>query len=290
MLQCAEVRARSGVRPVGVRYAATMISVRRAALPVALALACVRSEPSAPTLPPASAPVPPPASATAIADPVGVAPEMLRTSLLEPGDPEAKCSSNGYHLARCLQARAHPQVAFHWDLYWDEYETDEHGNGTTPSPSQLRARRDRVIARLRADGATQILDSTSPASVWVIAPYPAVRGALALPDVQHATVSCDPEDREFCACERLRVDQCPEHAFCQPVRGQPEDLAGRCMAPQALAGCTRAEGCSDAMTRAAGPDGRRWLFPSGCRPDQPGWRGLGYRIDLPPLPPDCAGP
>ncbi len=222
--------------------------------------------------------------------PVGVDPALLRTATLAPGDPEAKCSVNGYYLARCLQARAHPEVPFLWDLYWDDLTYDGHGNTRTYSESEQSERRARVLTRLRADGATEILGGASPSSVWVIAPHPRIRGALALPDVQHATVSCAPDEREFCACEPLRGDQCPEHAFCQAVNGQLEDREARCMGPRTLAGCTRAEVCGDMGSYALDPEGRRWRFFSTCLPEQPGWRGMGYSMHLPPLPPDCAAP
>ena len=108
-----------------------------------------------------------------------------------------------------------------------------------------------------------------------------------MPEVQHVEVACSDEDREFCACARLRVDQCPQHAFCQLIHGQPRDPTGTCMQPGELAGCTRIAVCSDAVTHAIDPTGRVWQFPSSCKPAQPGWRHSEQRLD--PLP-DCPAP
>jgi len=265
-----------------------MLSPRLAAL-FATALACTRPTPAPqPPRPPPpvrhdpTPPQPPPPTDISY----GVGPEVLTYARLEAGDPEAKCTDDGPARARCLQARAHPDVPFFWILYWDEYGHDKHGNGVAYSQHTLLARRQRVVERLRADGASQILDSKA-SSVRVIAPHRAVRGAMAMSEVAHVTVSCAEEDKDFCACERLRIDQCPQHAFCNSVHGQPRDPAGACMGPRELAGCTRAEGCSDSMTHAIDPTGRSWLFPSSCQPQQPGWRHPERRPQ--PLP-DCPTP
>jgi len=230
---------------------------------------------------PAAAPEPGPPAAGAPPEPVGVDPSLLTTSELAPGDVEVKCHAPHY-LARCLQARAHPEVRFSWFLTLDEYATDERGDQVRYGEAALREHKRQVIDRLRADGAVEIDENWGPESIWVVAPHPAVRGAMGLPQVRMVTPSCADDDHEFCACERLRVDQCQAHAFCQDLRGRV-----RCRDPLQLAGCTRAEACNDSVTHAIDPRGVKWEFHNSCVPDQPGWRSLGSAIDMTTGEPRC---
>ncbi|MCY1055811.1 hypothetical protein [Nannocystis sp. SCPEA4] len=244
------------------------------------ALACARPvEPGPPASPPAVGVPPEPVGVPP--GPVGVDPSLLATSELMPGDVEAKCHAPHY-LARCLQARAHPEVRFSWILSLDVNTTDERGDQVALGEAALRERWQQVIDRLRADGAHEIGENWGLDSVFVTAPHPAVRGAMGLPQVYMVSPSCAEDDHEFCACERLRVDQCLAHAFCQDVRGLP-----RCREPAVLAGCTRAEACADSITHAIDPGGGKWEFPSSCLPDQPGWRSLGFAIDMTTGEPRC---
>ncbi|MBZ5713642.1 hypothetical protein [Nannocystis pusilla] len=232
------------------------------------ALACARPAEPAPPASPAAGVAP---------EPVGVDPSLLTTGELAPGDVEAKCPSPLY-LARCLQARAHPEVRFTWSLAWDEHRTNERGDQVAYTESEMLARRQQVIDRALADGVREIYPRRSRLSeVILVGPAPAVRGAMALPQVRVVTVNCADDDREFCACERLRVDQCAAHAFCQEVHGLL-----RCREPAALAGCTRAELCQTAIGHAYDPGGTLWQFSSGCLPDQPGWRPVGWTGETPP--------
>ncbi|MDC0670405.1 hypothetical protein [Nannocystis radixulma] len=233
------------------------------------ALACARPvEPGPPAAPPVTSAPP---------EPVGVDPSLLTTSELAPGDVEAKCLSPLY-LPRCLQARAHPEVRFTWSLSWDEYRTNERGDQVAYTESEMLTRRQQVIDRALADGVREIYPRRSRLSeVILVGPAPAVRGAMALPHVRMVTVNCADDDREFCACERLRVDQCAAHAFCQEVHGLP-----RCREPAALAGCTRAELCPTVIAHAYDPKGVLWQFSSGCLPAQPGWQPVAWTEATPP--------
>ena len=246
-----------------------------------LVLACARAgEPARTEAPPTGARL---EGKTEIVEPVGVDPSLLVSAELAPGDVEAKCHAPSY-LARCLQARAHPQVRFTWTLVFDEYWTDERGDHVAYTEAEKLARRQRVIDRLQADGAREIHTYSSLWSVLVVATHPQVRGAMALPEVDMVEVSCADDDREFCDCGRLRVEQCRAHAFCGEVHGYPN-----CREPLILAGCTRAELCTDSMSRARDPRGVMWQFRSGCFPDQPGWEPLGSAIDMVTGEPRCPG-
>lgn len=262
--------------------------IRAAAGWLSLALACARAgEPARIEAPPTEGE---PARTEAplegkkeIVEPVGVDPSLLVSAELAPGDVEAKCHAPSY-LARCLQARAHPQVRFTWTLVFDEYWTDERGDQVAYTEAEKLARRRRVMERLQADGAREIHTYSSLWSVLVVATHPQVRGAMALPEVSMVSVSCADDDREFCDCGRLRVEQCRAHAFCGEVLGYPN-----CREPLTLAGCTRAEVCTDSMGRARDPRGVMWQFRSGCYPDQPGWKPLGSAIDMVTGEPRCPG-
>ena len=252
-------------------------SVACAGLGLCAAVTCARPvEPGAR----AATPEPPVAVVEAI-EPVGVDPSLLTTSELAAGDVEEKCHAPHY-LARCLQARAHPEVRFSWILTLDEDATDERGYQVRYGAATLRQHKRQVIDRLRADGAVEIDADWGAESILVTAPHPAVRGAMGLPHVRMVTPSCADDDHEFCACERLRVDQCQAHAFCQDVRGRV-----RCRDPVQLAGCTRAEGCNDSVTHATDPRGVKWEFHNSCVPDQPGWRSLGSVVDMTTGEPRC---
>lgn len=194
-------------------------------------------------------------------EPAGVEPALLERAELQPGDVEEKCR-DAFYLARCLQARAHPEVRFAWTLAWNERGAGE--------DERLRQE---VIDRLHADGVQEVVTDSWAWSVLVIASYRQVRLAMSLPHVSMVTVGCAEDDQEFCACDRLRVDQCEAHAFCQEVYGWPN-----CQEPPTLAGCTRAQACTDAVTFARDPGGVTWKFRSGCRPDQPGWQPLGFTV------------
>lgn len=204
--------------------------------------------------------------------PVGMDPAMLRQAELAPGDPEVKCRADGPHLRRCLQARANPEVPLSWTLVWDQRYRDEQGDDIEYSEAQLQARRQRIVDRLRADGARDIVQMQSFAwMVSVIATYTVVRGALASPEVQHVEVACA-DEQGFCACERMRVAQCEDNAFCGAIRARPLRAGAACVGPPVLVGCGRAEVCSDVMSLAFDPTGAPWLFHNSCVPDQPGWR------------------
>lgn len=203
--------------------------------------------------------------------PVGLDPGVMRRAELAAGDPESKCDG-AMQRARCLQARAHPEVAFHWTLYW--FEEGE--------AAEKAARRQRVVDRLRADGATNIGVMGSVWSVEVVATHPAIRGAMAMHEVWRVQVECAEGEREHCACARLRVDQCEAHAFCHPLYGWPRRPDTACIGPRQLAGCTRAGACSDAVTYALDPAGQPWMFPNSCQPEQPGWRGVQMKEHMSP--------
>lgn len=237
--------------------------MQRAAVGLAAVLGCARPVgPGSPSEP---------YSITA-SEPPGVDPGLLARAVLQPGDVEEKCPEP-LHRARCLQARAHPDVRFTWMLVWNDLSSD----------LEMRERLREVVKQLSADGAREIYPPLSSSwSVTVVAPYPEVRNALALPYVRMVNVSCADDDREFCACERLRIDQCEAHAFCQQVFGRPD-----CREPARLAGCTRAEMCQTAVSRAVDPRGMVWEFNSGCQPEQPGWRSLGSAINLGKEQPQC---
>ncbi|MCY1066493.1 hypothetical protein OV090_17065 [Nannocystis sp. RBIL2] len=255
--------------------------VRAAVGWLGLALACARTgEPPRTEAPPTGAPS---EGKTEIVEPVGVDPSLLVSAELAPGDVEEKCHAPHY-LARCLQARAHPQVRFAWTLVLDEYRTDERGDQVEYTEAEKLARRERVMVRLRAHGAGEIYIDSSLWSVRVVATHPQVREAMGLPHVRMVSVSCAEDDREFCDCGRLRVDQCPAHAFCSDVIGRPN-----CHGPLTLAGCTRFETCTDSMGRARDPRGVLWQFHSGCYPDQPGWKPYGSAIDMTTGEPRCPG-
>lgn len=238
--------------------------MQRAVVGLAAALACARpGEPGAPAEP----------RPVASDEPAGVDPALLARAELRPGEVEEKCAEP-LHRARCLQARAHPAVRFTWTLVWNDVSSDD---------GEMRARMREVVERLRADGAREIYPPLSSSwSVTVVAPYPAVRGAMTLPYVRMVEVGCADDDLEFCACERLRVDQCEAHAFCQQVFGHPD-----CREPARLAGCTRAEMCQTVVSRAVDPRGLVWEFSSGCRPDQPGWQPLVFKTDPRVKQPPC---
>ncbi|WP_434422568.1 hypothetical protein [Nannocystis pusilla] len=260
--------------------------IRAAAGWLSLALACARAgEPARTEAPPTETltTAASPEERMEIVEPVGVDPSLLVSAELAPGNVEAKCHAPHY-LARCLQARAHPQVRFTWILVFDEYWTDERGDQVAYTEAEKLARRQRVIDRLQADGAREIHTYSWLWSVLVVATHPQVRGAMALPEVDMVSVSCADDDREFCDCSRLRVDQCRAHAFCGEVHGYPN-----CREPLTLAGCTRAELCTDSMSRARDPRGVMWQFRSGCYPDQPGWKPLGSAIDMVTGEPRCPG-
>lgn len=259
---------------------------RRAAVGwLGLMLACARSgEPARTEAPPTEAPpTEPPPVVVAPVEPVGVDPSLLVSAELAPGDVEVKCPAPTY-LARCLQARAHPEVRFTWFFVFDRYWTNERGDQVEYTESEKLARRKQVMDRLEADGAREIHTYSALWSVRVVATHPQVRGAMGLPPVRMIEVRCAEDDREFCACERLRVDQCPAHTFCQQIYGRPN-----CREPQTLAGCTRADMCTTAMARARDPRGVMWQFNSGCYPDQPGWQPLGSAIDMVTGEPRCPG-
>lgn len=228
-----------------------------------------------------------------VVEPAGVDPALLRSATLSPGDPEEKCSAGGPYRARCLQARAHPEVPFVWVLFWDEHVVDERGDHVTRAESELLARRQRVFDRLQADGAVDIVTTNAAQTEAVVtATHAQVRGVLALPDVEHVEVSCAESDHEFCACGRLRVDQREQHAFCGAMRGRPLRPGAACSGPLELAGCTRAELCQFVMALALDPNDKTWLFSSGCLPEQPGWRpvpedmrpGLQAAVEAPHCP------
>ncbi|MCY1066495.1 hypothetical protein OV090_17075 [Nannocystis sp. RBIL2] len=255
--------------------------IRAAAGWLSLVLACARAgEPARTEAPPTEARL---ERTTESVEPVGVDPSMLVSAELAPGDAEAKCHAPSY-LERCLQARAHPQVRFTWSLVFDEYWTDERGDQVAYTEAEKLARRQRVMDRLQADGAREIHTYSWLWSVLVVATHPQVRGAMALPEVSMVEVSCADDDREFCDCRRLRVEQCRAHAFCGEIHGYPN-----CREPLTLAGCTRAELCTDSMSRARDPRGVMWQFRSGCYPDQPGWEPLGSAIDRVTGEPRCPG-
>jgi hypothetical protein len=219
--------------------------------------------------------------AAAAVEPAGVDPSLLTRATLSPGDVEEKCHAPLYR-ARCLQARQHPEVRLLWSLTLGEYYRDERGNDVRFGEAELRERLEQVVEFARADGVRDSYPDSRLTSVTLLGPYTAVRRAMALPQVDSVTPSCAEDDREFCACERLRVDQCEAHAFCQGVYGWP-----RCREPRVLAGCTRAETCRDSITHAYDPRGVKWEFPDSCVPDQPGWRSLGSVIDMTTGEPRC---
>ena len=79
-------------------------------------------------------------------------------------------------------------------------------------------------------------------------------------------------------CTLLSVSQCAAGKDCTVLEAQPR--APKCQNDFEAVGCTSIDnGCDDALTRAADPMGRQWLFRSGCIPR--GWTPLPSATDQP---------
>ncbi len=76
---------------------------------------------------------------------------------------------------------------------------------------------------------------------------------------------------EQCGCWDRSVETCSEDAFCWSLSGRPVDLEQQCLLPMEEVQCGWYDGCTDCQERMVSPDGRCFVFNTGCTASGDGW-------------------